>query len=99
MMKVYDLVPRIGEELGTIDSVIDEQYPHIAEKINLFWGESELIEYLDNLTKYEPSPDRPDRKGFSFDVINELQIIIDTHHEQFPEIYSLIKTRLENPYR
>lgn len=95
---LYDMLPAIGEQTGYIDSIIDVDFPHIAEKIWLFWGEPECMSYLDELLNYSHSKDRPSRQGFPFQAIVELNIVMEEHQRQFPNIRSNYKFRTEEPW-
>ena len=98
MQKLYDLVPEIGEKTGMIDSYIDVNYPHIAKKLLLLWGEPECLMELDNLLNYSYSPDRPNRQGFPLQVMTELFIILEKHHKEFPKVKADIIHRIEDPW-
>ena len=82
---VFDLVPNIGIEMGSVDSIIDNDFPHISKKILLLWESQELVNYIENdLMCTEPTPDRPSRKGFPLQVLMELDIILKYHIKMFP---------------
>lgn len=82
---VFELVPTIGQELGRIDSVLDDDFPHIAQKIISMWGSQELVDLLQEMVNWHPTPDRKQRKGFPFYAMRELAIIIIYHNQLFPE--------------
>ena len=82
---VFELVPEIGYELGRVDSMLDYEYPHIADKIIKMWGSEELSTYLEDLLDYNYTIERPKRKGFPFYVLNEINVIIKTHNRKFPQ--------------
>ena len=81
-----------------VDSYIDVHYPHIAKKLCLFWGEPECLQELEKLLNYSYSPERPDRQGFPMQVMTELFIILEKHHEQFPKVKADITNRLSDPW-
>lgn len=80
---LFELVPEIGIERGSGDSIIDEQFPHIKEKLLLLWGSRECMEYLQSLIEYSVSTDRSGRQGFPFHAVVELNIIRRVHHRDF----------------
>lgn len=96
--KMYDLVPEIGEQTGMIDSIIDVQYPHIARKLSLFWGEPECLNEIENLLNYSYDPNRPVRQGFPPEVFRELYIILDKHRKEFPKVKNDLTHRIEDPW-
>jgi len=96
--KLFKLIPEIGEERGSADSVIDHQFPHIAEKILWLWGEPECMEYLENLINWSPDESRKDRQGFPFAVIIELNIIRRVHHERYPHLNTTYSARKKDPW-
>lgn len=82
---VFELVDTLGEQLGSVDSTIDELFPHIAKKILFLWGSPECVQYLDELIHFRPTSDRPTRQGFPLQAILELDIILKAHHKEFPQ--------------
>lgn len=92
-MKIYDLVPLIGDKTGSIESIIDKQYPHVAKKIYLMWGSTECLDFLEGLINFTPTPDRPHRQGFPFEVMTEIHLIIEQHQNDFPFMYSKMRGR------
>lgn len=97
---LFDLVPEIGEQMGCLDSVIDHQFPHIAEIILSLWGSSECMDYLDELLNYVPDVQRPHgRQGFPFPAMRELTIIQQYHVSEFPNLDSQWKRRSDNPWK
>lgn len=95
---LYDMIPAIGEQTGYVDSIIDEQFPHIAEKIWIMWGSEECMNYIENLVNYSPTADRPERQGFPFQALIELNIILDEHQKQFPNIKTELTHRVNTPW-
>jgi hypothetical protein len=59
---------RSGVALPTTQHV--QRYPHIMEKIHLFWGTPEFLEYINQLTVVEKN--RGVRGGFASEVVDEL---------------------------
>lgn len=98
LQSLYKLVPEIGEQTGMIDSVIDVQYPHVARKLCLFWGEPEFLIEIDNLLNYSYDPERPVRQGFPPEVFKELYILLDAHRKAFPNVKTDLTHRIDNPW-
>lgn len=95
---LYDMLPELGEKMGSADSIIDARFPHIAKNIIIMWGSSECMDYLDSLINYTPTSDRPDRQGFPFHAIIELNHIMSIHQEKFPTIKSRYSIRANDPW-
>jgi type II secretory ATPase GspE/PulE/Tfp pilus assembly ATPase PilB-like protein len=57
-------------------------HAHLAQKLETHWGSKECVGLLDNLV----FSDRPDRLGFSFDVLRELFALREIHGESFPQL-------------
>lgn len=54
-----------------------EDYPHIVERISELWGNPHLVHYIRELSIDEREEDR---KGFSFEVLTELEWLVEVHH-------------------
>ena len=92
-----ELVPAL-EEKAVCE--IDLNFPHISEKILLLWGNTECMDYLEELLNYVPDAQRPHgRQGFPFGVMTELGVIQNYHVSQFPELDSCWKRRNDNPWK
>ena len=91
--KLTQLVPEIGET-----SVIDENYPHIVEKLIFLWDSPECMQYLDELLGYTYTSERPERRGFSLAALNELHLTQQTHHRLFPYVKSDYSQRRSDPW-
>jgi hypothetical protein len=87
-LTLFELVPEIGTELGRVDSVIQEDFPHIAKQVTLFWGTVECLDFLESLINWHPEHDRPQRQGFPFYAIQEIAIITAVHKKKFPHLYT-----------
>jgi hypothetical protein len=73
----------MNNTLNTNLLIIYESFPHIGKTIEVLWGREEFSIYIQKLTYV--SSDRPNQKGFPFNIIvalNELQIM---HDELFPQ--------------
>lgn len=70
--------------------VIKDRHPHIAKKIELFWGHPELHDYV--LSLFMDSRNGQ-RKGFEKHIGKALMMLLHEHGELFPHITeSLNKT-------
>lgn len=76
---ILDLVPELGDK-----SLLQERTPHVVKNLIDFWGTSFFVDYVNLITNYTPTKDRPLRQGFPFDSMMELQKIVDKHNEKFP---------------
>lgn len=56
-------------------SALEKGFPRIVEKIVLLWGANDFSDYLNSLMIDE----RGDRKGFPFDVLEELMFLNHVH--------------------
>lgn len=71
MKTLNDLIP---------DSILEKEYPHVAQNLVDFWGTSFFNEYIDQLATTK----RNDRSGFSFEALMEIQKVLDAHADRFP---------------
>ena len=62
-------------------SVLEEQFPHIVQKLQTFWGQEELQQYIQSLIMTE----RQDREGFPEEAARELLLLESVHQAAFPE--------------
>lgn len=60
---------------------IEKNFPHIFKNLSIFWGSSIFNDYVDTLVSVE----RKERQGFPFEVLMELQKIVDKHEEEYPQ--------------
>jgi len=97
------LYPRVSVAFQTLGAQFPEllatNFERILQRIELFWGEKEAIEYIDSLL-LNPISDDPTkigdsisrmRQGFSNEVLNEIVLIKQVHQLQYP-------SRNFNPY-
>jgi len=59
-----------------------DQHARIADKLDTLWGSRECTAMLDDLV----FSDRPDRLGFSFEVLRELFALKEVHEARFPQL-------------
>lgn len=81
------------ENLKETAPVLHRSYPRVLERINLMWGSDECVEELCQIIEFQPTPERPDRAGFSWDAMSELQTLLALHLEEFPELESELSRR------
>lgn len=60
---------------------MEEQFPRIFKSVRTMWGSPECREYLMNLGVQEGGADR---QGFPFEILTEINHIVDAHDDQFP---------------
>ncbi len=61
---------------------LEKHHPHILERIELFWGDPELIQYLDSLLLET----RKNRKGFAPEALMELALVKQVHDFLYPSL-------------
>lgn len=71
----------LQEILPDMELKLYEEFPHVAQKLALFWNSPFFNDYIDNLVAVE----RSGRQGFPFHTLMELQKVIDKHEEMYPE--------------
>lgn len=77
LAELQDLVPVLEDsDLRTLS-----KFPHIVEKVALFWGFEEAPEYLQSLT----FDDRCGRQGFPADMLLVVHKLSQIHDEQYPK--------------
>jgi hypothetical protein len=59
-----------------------DQHARIADKLESLWGSRECSTLLDDLV----FSDRPDRLGFSFEVLRELFALKEVHEARYPQL-------------
>ncbi len=57
-----------------------DKFPHIQRKLYLYWGYKEGRDFLSSLT----ISDRPNRRGFPFDVVIVINELTDLHDIEYP---------------
>lgn len=56
---------------GLPESLLEQKFPHIAQKLSLLWGSDACAHYIGNLAII----DRGDRHGFPVDVLEDLMML------------------------
>ncbi len=80
-MSLTKLVTEFSVSLGEKESLLDRDYKHIAEKIELHWGYEEFYPYINKLLVNDK--DR-NREGFPVAVMQELHDLTEIHDQLFP---------------
>ncbi len=78
--------PRLAKAIaGTgaeFPRLLEKSVPRILDRIELLWGNKELIQYLDSLML----ENRTDRRGFPLEVIRELVLVKQVHDFLYPSL-------------
>ena len=75
-------VPEVAEALGTTVSTLDVWFPHVSKNMVIRWGQPEFFDYCKTLVQTT----RPNRQGFPFEALSEINTIMDVHNILFPEL-------------
>ena len=84
------------QENADSESILDAEFPHVAQVILSLWGSKECVDYLESLTEYNFRMDRPDRFGFPFTAVVEIATLLEAHVAAFPEFQGVISLRGNN---
>jgi hypothetical protein len=60
---------------------VNNQYPRIGSALTLFWGERELVPYVEKLLL---DTRNQSRQGFPSDIVAALHSLLAMHHVAFP---------------
>ena len=69
-------------------NTIHRAFPHIGDRLELFWGHPEFVNYVDNLI-YDTRDGG--RKGFPPEIFMALHQLSEDHFEVFPHLRKLAK--------
>lgn len=104
--KAYDKMIKLAPNLGEDGCEAMSKFPHIVEKLELYWGFPECAEYLHSLMLDRPSTNavivnrknekissdrRKNRQGFPASTWFAINNLIKLHDELFPQ-HKLEKT-------
>ena len=64
-------------------NAINDAFPHIGNRLKLYWGHQEFFSYLHNLLNDTRGGTR---KGFPAEVLLALQSLSDEHDEAYPRL-------------
>jgi len=59
-----------------------QEYPRIADALKLYWGEPELVPYIESLLQDTRDGER---KGFQGDMVIALQNLLERHNLDYPQ--------------
>ncbi len=75
-MALKNSIKEFAAFLGDQESILDQSYPRIAEKIELLWHHNEIYLYLDQMMVVEKGRERG---GFPLEVMKEIQVLREIH--------------------
>ncbi|MCX8016599.1 MAG: GspE/PulE family protein [Rhodocyclaceae bacterium] len=82
---MYSLYPKLAqafaEDLSGFPQNLVARHPRLATKIEGQWGTKDCVRTLEELML----SDRPDRQGFSFDVLREIFALKEVHDAKYPQ--------------
>jgi hypothetical protein len=70
--------------------LINESFPHVGERIEVFWGSREFVEYTDRL--FFDTRDGI-RKGFPPYILSAISKLRNTHDRRFPEFVKVEESK------
>jgi len=82
-MSLKRSINEFGAYLGDKESLLEKNYPRIAEMIQLHWGYKEIYQYINKLLVVDK--DR-DRQGFPVQVLQEIYKLQEIHERLFPDL-------------
>ncbi|MDT8363417.1 MAG: hypothetical protein RQ714_02040 [Nitrosomonas sp.] len=81
-MALKNSIKEFADFLGDRESLLDQSYPRIAEKIELLWRHNEVYLYLDQIMVVEKGRER---SGFPLEVMKEFQVLREIHAKLYGE--------------
>jgi hypothetical protein len=84
-MALKNTIKEFRAHLGDSESILDNEYKNISERIELHWGYVEFYEFIAQILVVEK--DR-DRSGFSYEAILEINKLQEIHEQVFPGLKS-----------
>ncbi|SET26483.1 hypothetical protein SAMN05216326_1183 [Nitrosomonas marina] len=88
-MPLRKLVREFNMYLKNNESLLERDFKHVAEKIELHWGYPEFYPFINKLLVNDH--DRK-RNGFPQEVMEEIHTLYEIHCEKYPELRSALKT-------
>ena len=82
-MSLKKSINEFGVYLGDKESLLEKNYPRIAEMIQLHWGYQEIYQYINKLLVVDK--DR-NRQGFPVQVLQEIYKLQEIHEKLFPDL-------------
>lgn len=87
-MSLKKSINEFGDYLGDKESLLEKNYPRIAEIIQLHWGYKEIYQYISKLLVVDKNRDR---QGFPVQVLQEIYKLQEIHEKLFPNLKALSK--------
>ncbi|MBY0499729.1 MAG: hypothetical protein K2P74_09020 [Nitrosomonas sp.] len=87
-MSLKKSINEFGDYLGDNESLLEKNYPRIAEIIQLHWGYKEIYQYISKLLVVDKNRDR---QGFPVQVLQEIYKLQEIHEKLFPNLKALSK--------
>ncbi|SNX59070.1 hypothetical protein SAMN06296273_0507 [Nitrosomonas ureae] len=87
-MSLKKSINEFGDHLGDKESLLEKNYPRIAEIIQLHWGYKEIYQYINKLLVVDKNRDR---QGFPVQVLQEIYKLQEIHEKLFPNLKALSK--------
>ena len=86
---LFEIFFKMHKKLGIKQSVVYSRFPHIVQKLDLFYGDQKFVDYLEqDLFMFEPTEGRISRAGFPIDALIELDFILREYLVLFPNLNS-----------
>lgn len=64
-------------------ALVEQQYPHIAKNLKLFWGHQDFYNIVDILLN---DTRNGKRRGFPKDIATAMFVLVSKHNECFPHL-------------
>lgn len=80
-MALKKLIKEFGAYLGEKESLLDRDFKHVAEKIELHWGYEEFYPFIEKLLVNTRDFKRA---GFPVAVVQELSELLEIHEKLYP---------------
>jgi len=87
-MSLKKSINEFEDYLGDKESLLEKNYPRIAEIIQLHWGYKEIYQYINKLLVVDKNRDR---QGFPVQVLQEIYKLQEIHEKLFPNLKALSK--------
>ena len=95
-MSLKNSIKAFKSHLGDKESVLDSNYPRIAEMLELHWGYKEFYLYINKLLIVEKNKARV---GFPIEALEEIYLLQEIHNRIFPKMKNqAINDMNNNPY-
>lgn len=81
-MALQKRIKEFNQYLNNGESILERDYKHVADKIELHWGYPEFYPFINKLLVNDP--DRK-RNGFPHTVMQEIYALYEIHSRLYPE--------------